>query len=64
MLVISLTSLSTIIEDNSEQFSNAESPILITLFGRVIFVKLEHPLKADEPILIRLSHKVIFCKKD
>ena len=36
---------------NAEQYRKAESPILVTLLGISILVKLEQFQKAEEPIL-------------
>ena len=44
------------------QPSNAQSPILVTLFGIVILVKLVQPLNADSPILVTLFGIVILVK--
>ena len=43
-------------------FRNALSPILVTLFGIVIFVKLVQPLNALSPILVTLSGIVTLVK--
>ena len=59
LLSYTLLFSSTLMLSKLPQDENAPSPIFITLFGNVIFVKVLHSANANPPISVTLSGSVI-----
>ena len=62
LLSYTLLFSSTLMLSKLPQDENAPSPIFITLFGNVIFVKVLHSANANPPISVTLSGSVILVK--